>query len=165
MGAYGGYYCAPYYCVVFLLYSLTRNRLLHMEDLQKAADDILKRATDYKGSTSRKTAKGILGVVIILLLGALGLEATNNDWDLGALLAGENMQGAKVVRDANGNINFDGVAPAIASCESDTYNCSDFLYQAQAQDVMERCGGAGKDINGLDGDKDGVACEDLPTGE
>ncbi len=161
MGAHGGYYCAACSRTVFLLYYLIKYLLLRMEDLQKAADDILKRATDYKGSASRKTAKGVLGIVIVLLLGALGLEATNNDWDLGALLAGEGMQGAKVIRDAN----FDGVAPAIASCESDTYNCSDFLYQAQAQDVMERCGGAGKDINGLDGDKDGVACEDLPTGE
>ncbi len=135
------------------------------DKLQKAADDIMKRATDFKGPAPRKFSKGILGIVIVFLLGALGMEVTNNDWDLGALLAGEGFQGAKVLRDANGNINFDGVSPAIASCESNTYNCSDFLYQAQAQDVMERCGGAGKDINGLDGDKDGMACEELPKGE
>lgn len=116
-------------------------------------------------SGHRKYTKPILGFIIVLLLGALGLETTNTDWDLGALLNGEGMQGAKVIRDEQGNINFDGVLPAIASCESDTYNCSDFLYQAQAQDVMERCGGAGKDINGLDGDKDGLACEDLPKGQ
>lgn len=132
------------------------------ERLQKAADDIMNRATDFSGSKSRKFSKGILGIIIVLLLGALGLEVTNNDWDLGALLSGESMQGAKIIRDENGNINFDGVSPAIASCESDTYNCSDFLYQAQAQDVMERCGGSGKDVNRLDGDKDGIACEDLP---
>ncbi len=109
-----------------------------------------------------KWVKGGLGVVIALLVAALGLEATNNDFDLGALLSGKGLQGAKVLRDENGNINFDGVSPLIANCEADTYNCDDFLYQAQAQDVFERCGGVGKDINGLDRDGDGVACESLP---
>jgi hypothetical protein len=126
--------------------------------------DVLSKENVTDVSGHRKYTKPILGFIIVLLLGALGLETTNNDWDLGALLNGEGMQGAKVIRDEQGNINFDGVLPAIASCQSDTYNCSDFLYQAQAQDVMERCGGAGKDINGLDGDKDGIACEDLPKG-
>lgn len=109
-----------------------------------------------------KWVKGGLGAIIALLLAALGMEATNNDFDLGALLSGKGLEGSKVIRDADGNINFDGVPLAVANCEADTYNCTDFLYQAQAQDVMERCGGAGKDINGLDGDKDGTACEGLP---
>ncbi len=111
-----------------------------------------------------KWIKGGLGVIIALLVAALGLEATNNDFDLGALLSGKGLQGSKVLRDADGNINFDGVSPLIANCEADTYNCDDFLYQAQAQDVFERCGGVGKDINGLDRDGDGVACESLPQG-
>jgi len=109
-----------------------------------------------------KVVKGGLGVIIALLVGALGLEATNNDFDLGALLSGKGLAGSKVIRDADGNINFDGVSPLVANCEADEYNCSDFLYQAQAQDVMRRCGGAGKDINRLDGDGDGIACESLP---
>lgn len=131
-------------------------------DLKKATDAILKKTTDYSGTPARKASKGILGVVILILLAGLGLEFTNNDWDLGALFAGEGLAGSKIIRDADGNINFDGVSPLIVSCEADTYNCSDFLYQAQAQDVYERCGGGGKDVNGLDGDGDGVACEDLP---
>lgn len=110
-----------------------------------------------------KWVKGGLGVVIALLVGALGLEATNNDFDMGALLSGEGLEGSKVIRDVDGNINFDGVSPLVANCESDTYNCKDFTYQAQAQDVMERCGGVGKDINNLDGDGDGVACQALPS--
>ncbi len=108
-----------------------------------------------------KWIKGGLGVVIALLVAAFGLELTENDFDLGALMDGKGLQESKVIRDADGNINFDGVSPLIANCEADEYNCSDFLYQAQAQDVMERCGGAGKDINNLDGDGDGVACEGL----
>lgn len=113
----------------------------------------------------QKVQMGIIGVVIALLLGALGMEVKETDYDMGALIRGEGLAGSKVIRDIDGNINFDGVLPSIASCESNDYNCSDFLYQAQAQDVMERCGGAGKDINKLDGDKDGVACEALPKGK
>jgi hypothetical protein len=128
--------------------------------------DIIKKAFDFKNmSTGKKVQKGILGAVIVLLLGALGMEVNNTDFDLGALIAGEGLAGSKVIRDAEGNINFDGVLPAVANCETNQYNCSDFLYQAQAQDVMLRCGGAGKDINNLDGDNDGIACEALPAGE
>lgn len=131
-------------------------------DIQKK----LKDSVDFKNmSGSRKMIKGILGVVIVLILGTLGLELTNNDFDLGALMSGEGFAGSKVIRDADGNINFDGVSPIVANCEAEKYNCSDFLYQAQAQDVMERCGGEGDDIHNLDGDNDGMACEDLPKGE
>ncbi len=110
-----------------------------------------------------KFVKGGLGVIIVLLLAALGLEATNNDFDLGALLSGKSFKEAKVIRDAQGNINFDGVSSLIVNCEADEYNCDDFVYQAQAQDIFERCGGAGKDVNRLDGDGDGEACEHLPA--
>ncbi len=110
----------------------------------------------------KKLQMGIIGAVIVVLLGALGMETTNNDFDVNALVHGKGLVGSKIIRDEVGNINFDGVSPLIASCQADEYNCSDFLYQAQAQDVMERCGGVGKDINKLDGDKDGIACEALP---
>ncbi len=109
-----------------------------------------------------KFVKGGLGVIIALLVAAFGLEFTENDFDLGALLSGKGLSGSKVLRDSDGNINFDGVSPLVVNCEADEYNCSDFTYQEQAQDVMERCGGAGKDVNRLDGDGDGVACESLP---
>ncbi len=109
-----------------------------------------------------KLIKGGLGVVIALLVAAFGLEATNNDFDLGALISGKGLDGSKVIRDADGNINFDGVSPLVVNCEADDYNCEDFTYQQQAQDVMERCGGAGKDINRLDGNGNGIACEALP---
>ena len=133
-----------------------------MKEILDKLNKVKDKATDYSGSKKRKTAKGILGVIIVLLLGALGLEATNNDFDMGALFRGEGLEGSKVIRDQNGNIDFTGVSPLVANCEANEYNCSDFLYQAQAQDVMERCGGEGRDINRLDGDKDGVACQALP---
>jgi len=47
------------------------------------------------------------------------------------------------------------------NCESNTYNCDDFLTQAEAQEVLEYCGGVGNDINRLDADGNGLACESL----
>jgi hypothetical protein len=130
--------------------------------MKEILNEVKDKATDFSGSKKRKVSKGILGVVIVILLGALGMEFTNNDFDLGALIGGEGLEGSKVIRDEGGNIDFSGVSPLIASCEAEEYNCSDFLYQAQAQDVLERCGGIGKDIHNLDGDNDGMACEALP---
>jgi len=103
--------------------------------------------------------KGILKPLFIALLailaGAFGLEATNNDWNLNKLMSGSTLQEAKIQRDANGNF-------LLESCKSDIYNCASFKTQPEAQEVLVKCGGAGYDINKLDGDKDGIACEDLP---
>ncbi len=116
--------------------------------------DVKTRATDYSGSKTRKVSKGILGVVIVMLLGALGLEATNNDWDIGKILKGEP---AKVLRDKEGNI----VSSSDQGKATDEYNCPDFDDQPQAQRFFTKAGGPSKDTNRLDGDNDAVACEDL----
>ena len=47
------------------------------------------------------------------------------------------------------------------NCESDTYNCGDFLTQVEVQEVFEYCGGAENDIHRLDADGNGLACESL----
>lgn len=47
-------------------------------------------------------------------------------------------------------------------CNSNTYNCTDFGTQAEAQNVYDLCGGVSNDIHRLDSDSDGVACESLP---
>jgi len=52
--------------------------------------------------------------------------------------------------------------PAGTTCSSNTYNCSDFKTQKEAQQVFDFCGGASNDIHKLDADKDGVVCESLP---
>ncbi|OGC45248.1 hypothetical protein A2V49_01450 [candidate division WWE3 bacterium RBG_19FT_COMBO_34_6] len=108
------------------------------------------------GSGTKKGLKYLFGVLILILLGAFGLEATNNDWDLGKLMSGESMSEAKIKRDANGNF-------LLESCKEDVYNCANFDTQPEAQEVLDKCGGAGYDINNLDGDKDNVACENLPS--
>lgn len=48
------------------------------------------------------------------------------------------------------------------NCVSNTYNCSDFQTQAEAQKVFEACGGTSNDVHRLDRDADGRVCESLP---
>jgi micrococcal nuclease len=47
-------------------------------------------------------------------------------------------------------------------CNKNTYNCSNFSTQHEAQAVFEACGGSANDIHKLDSDNDGIVCEGLP---
>lgn len=109
---------------------------------------------DFKGT--KGTKKKILGGVIVVLLAALGMEVSNNDWDLGSILSGNSVSESKVQRDKEGNVVTDGSGKA-----TDEYNCSDFSTHDEAQRFFNRAGGISEDTNRLDGDKDGQACEDL----
>jgi hypothetical protein len=51
-----------------------------------------------------------------------------------------------------------GVQPAAAR----DYDCADFATHKQAQKFFKRHGGPQRDPHRLDGDNDGIACEDLP---
>jgi len=131
---------------------------------------------------SKKVAKPILMVIIAILLGALGLEATNNDWDLSKILSGQSVSESKILRDEQGNLKQDElgnlitrvmrdkegniVADNTAGAKyTDEYNCDDFDTQPEAQKFFEKAGGVSQDTNRLDGDKDGQACESLPQGK
>lgn len=109
-----------------------------------------------------------LVVAFIALLAALGLEASKNDWDLGKLIQTRSFQESKVSRDTKGNVLFDKLGNITTDNskgkKSDDYNCDDFSTQAEAQVFFEKVGGIGNDVNRLDGDKDGIACESLPKG-
>lgn len=109
------------------------------------------------------TKKKILLGVFVVLLGALGLELTNNDFSIESLLQGDSLSEAKIIRDEHGNIDFSNPLNVKAYCESNTKNCADFATQAEAQRVFEQCGGTSKDIHRLDGNNDGVACQHLPV--
>lgn len=117
---------------------------------------------------SKKILKPILVVVIALLLGAFGLEASNNDFDLGKLLGGSSLQESKLLRDKSGNVMyFDKNGNATDSSKgkkASDYNCDDFSTQPEAQNFFSKVGGVGNDLYRLDGDKDGVACESLSKG-
>lgn len=114
------------------------------------------KALENAGQGTKKAAKPILIVVLALLLGALGLEATNNDWDLGKLLSGSSVSEARVKRDKAGNVVTEG------GKYTDEYNCDDFATQEEAQTFFINAGGPNEDVNRLDGDNDGQACESLP---
>lgn len=106
----------------------------------------------------KKILTWVFGGILVILLAALGLESTNNDWDIGKLLNGESWENSKVMRDINGNVVESG------GKYTDEYNCDDFSTQDQAQTFFKNAGGPSQDTNGLDGDNDGEACEALPRG-
>jgi hypothetical protein len=107
-------------------------------------------------------AKATLGVAIALLLGAFGMEATNNDFDVAKLAKTGSFAAAKIERDpTTGNlINVD----AFCNAEKVDYNCADFKTRDEAQSVYNRCKSLGKnmDVYGLDGNGNGLVCEALP---
>jgi len=128
---------------------------------------------------TKKVIKPILIALLTILAGAFGLELSNNDWDLGSILKGSSPSDAKILRDKNGNIRRDAngqivtrvmrdkngnvVPDGTAGAKyTDEYNCTDFATQPAAQGFFDKAGGVGHDTNRLDGDKDGIACEDLP---
>lgn len=96
----------------------------------------------------------------IVLIGALGLEATNTDIDLGKLMDTGSVSESMVERDEKGNAIYG------AMCEENVYNCSSFATQGEAQEVYDTCHTAElPDRHGLDRDGDGVACQSLPQGQ
>lgn len=111
-------------------------------------------------------ARIALAVAFIALLAALGLEVSQNDFDLGKLMETKSFEQSKVTRDASGNLLFDKagniVTDATKGKQADDYNCDDFSSMPEAQAFFEKVGGKGNDLNRLDGDKDGNACESLP---
>ena len=115
---------------------------------------------------TKKIAKPVLGVIIALLLGAFGLTAANTDFDLGKLLGGSSLQESKVATDSSGNILFDKLGNVTTDAtngkKASDYNCDDFSTQPEAQAFFKKVGGEKNDVYRLDGNNDGVACQDLP---
>lgn len=141
---------------------------------------IVKEKLTKENLKPNTTKKKILLGALVILLGALGLEVSNNDFDLGSIIQGNSVADSKIERDANGNllqnsagdfitrimrdVNGDPVAAGTAGAKyTDEYNCDDFKTQPQAQKFFEKAGGPNKDVNRLDGDNDGEVCENLPV--
>ena len=119
--------------------------------------------------------------VAVLLLAAFGLEATETDVDLGTLMETGSVTESQIERDSEGNLATDEeggfltrvfrdmegneVAEGTAGAKyADEYNCDDFATQPEAQRFFDNAGGLDNDVNRLDGNKDGVACQALPGG-
>jgi F0F1-type ATP synthase assembly protein I len=106
-----------------------------------------------------KTRLWMFGIIALLLVG-VGLEVNNTDYDLGKMMETKSLSESKVLRDKEGNMVTDsGLGKA-----ANEYNCDDFSTQPEAQRFFERVGGPSKDVNRLDGNNDGIACQSLPTG-
>lgn len=148
-------------------------------NLKNIGGNIIKEKLTKENLKPTTTKKKVLLGVFVVLLGALGLEVSNNDFDLGSIMKGNSMADSKIERDANGNllqneaggfvtrimrdINGDEVPAGTAGAKyTDEYNCDDFKTQSQAQKFFTKSGGPSKDTNRLDGDNDGEACESLP---
>jgi len=117
----------------------------------------------------------------IVLLAAFGLEASNTDIDLGTAIHEKSISDAVIERDEKGNLKTaangglltrvlrdkeGNVVPegTKGAKYTDQYNCDDFATQEEAQRFFEAAGGIEGDVNRLDGNKDGVACQALPSG-
>lgn len=109
-----------------------------------------------------------LVIAFIALLAALGLEVSKNDFDLGKLMQTKSLEQSKVSRDTSGNVLFDKLGNITTDStkgkKADEYNCADFSTQPEAQAFFIKVGGTKNDVNRLDGNKDGVACQSLPKG-
>jgi len=116
----------------------------------------------------------------ILLLAAFGLEATETDIDMGTLFETGSVEESQIERDSEGNLATDEeggfltrvfrdmegneVAEGTVGAKyADEYNCEDFDTQPEAQRFFDNAGGLDNDVNRLDGNKDGVACQALPA--
>jgi hypothetical protein len=113
-------------------------------------------------------ARIFMAIAFVALLAALGMEVSNKDYDVGELIKTRSFEQSEVSRDESGNVLFDifgnTTTDATKGKGADEYNCDDFDTQPEAQNFYEKVGGLGNDVNRLDGDKDGVACESLPVG-
>jgi len=126
---------------------------------------------------TKKTAKPILMGVLALLLGAFGLTASNNDWNLNKILSGSSVSDSKIQTDEKGNLiqnaagefvtrimrDKEGNVVTSGGKYTDEYNCADFATQEAAQRFFVKAGGPSKDVNNLDGDNNGIACQTLPS--
>lgn len=105
-----------------------------------------------------KTRLFMIGIGVVLLV-ALGLEATSTDVDLGKLVETGSLSESMIKRDENGKALYG------ATCEENVYNCSNFKTQPEAQEVYDTCTSAdNRDRHGLDKDGNGQACQSLPAG-
>jgi hypothetical protein len=95
--------------------------------------------------------------LFLILLAALGLEVSGNDWDLGQLLQTGSLEESKIEKTESGTWLIG------EECQKEKLNCANFEWQEDAQDLFGKCGGLENDVHGLDGDNDGMVCEVLPS--
>ncbi len=102
--------------------------------------------------TYEKFRLWILGLIAVLLV-AVGMEVGDTDFDVQKLIETGSFSESRVKVTENGHW-------LINECQSKAnFNCDNFKYQEEAQELFDACGGVENDIHGLDRDKDGIVCE------
>jgi hypothetical protein len=148
---------------LMLIVAVLYFRNVNTENLT-SADGIKKELSgQMKPDTTEK--KVLIGIMGLLGVGA-GLEASNNDIDLGKLIETKgDLKASKVLRDKEGNVvSAEELKAGTKTAKAtDEYNCADFKTQILAQAFYIKAGGVKGDTNGLDGNKDGSACTALPA--
>jgi hypothetical protein len=144
--------------VVAMLYF----RNVNTENLTSAEGIKSELTAQLKPDTTEK--KVLIGIMGLLGVGA-GMEASNNDIDLGKVIENKSFTGSKVLRDKDGNVATEEEVKSGAKQAkyTDEYNCADFKTESEAQKFYTNAGGVTNDTNRLDGNKDGKACTGLPT--
>lgn len=118
----------------------------------------------------RGKMKGLLIVLLVVIVGALGLYLTDYDLDLGTLMKTGSFTESRV--ETKKWVKIIG-----SDCLENNLNCSDFATQEEAQAKYNYCADRiaasnewqtqesikNLDIFGLDRDKDGLVCEALPA--
>ena len=102
-------------------------------------------------------ARLFIGVLIVTMLIALGLEVSGTDWDLGKLAETGSFEESRIEQTEGGTWLIG------EECQKEKLNCDNFTYQEDAQDLFEKCGGLENDIHDLDRDNDNIVCEVLPA--
>ena len=106
------------------------------------------------GRVKAGTAIGILAVVVMMAFAGVGCAAPQEQEQRGAAGGEDSSQPAREAKASRTD-------PAIPPMPTDgDYNCADFVTRAQAKIVLDR---DPSDPHYLDGDGDGVPCEDLPV--
>ena len=100
--------------------------------------------------------RAVLIALAVVVLGAIGMEVSGNDWDMQTLIETGSFEDSAVEKTEVGTWLIGD------TCSREYLNCSNFAYQEEAQTVFNDCGGKDNDVHNLDRDKDGIVCEALP---
>jgi hypothetical protein len=101
-------------------------------------------------------AIAILATVVVMAFAMVGCAGPQEQGSGGVAGGGD---AARTAREAKASRTDVRIPPMPADGD---YNCADFVTRAQAKAVLDRDPG---DPHYLDGDGDGIPCEDLPKGE
>ena len=147
--------------VLMLVVAILYFRNVNTDNLTSAEGIKSELSSQMKPDTLEK--KVLIGIMGLLGLGA-GMEASNNDIDLGKLIETKSLSASKVLRDKEGNVvSAEELKSGTKTGKyTDEYNCADFKTQIEAQKFFVNAGGVSADTNRLDGNKDGKACTALP---